>query len=205
MSRYEVKGSEGEYQPGSDGRVLKNNLNLTDPADIALAETELLAALYQKIFNDFPHELSLQTLFNWHRWWLGNLYGWAGQIRTVNMAKPDIYFATPLQINRLLEKFDGTYLQKFSTLSDMPDAELAAFLAEMHVEFILIHPFREGNGRIARLLLDVMATKAGLQPLDYQRWDENKNFYFKAIQAGRDGDYQYIEQLIQDTIKQQED
>jgi cell filamentation protein len=34
-------------------------------------------------------------------------------------------------------------------------------LAEIHVEFVLIHPFREGNGRIARLLADVMACLAG--------------------------------------------
>lgn len=86
----------------------------------------------------------------------------------------------------------------------MSDEELVAFLAEMHVAFILIHPFREGNGRISRLLLDVMAAKAGAQPLDYSLWDEHKEFYFKAIQAGRDGDCQHVERLIRDVLEGQQ-
>lgn len=61
-------------------------------------------------------------------------------------------------------------------------------------------PLREGNGRISRLLLDVMAAKAGAQPLDYSLWDEHKAFYFKAIQAGLGGDFQYVERLIRDVL-----
>lgn len=77
-------------------------------------------------------------------------------------------------------------------------------LPERQFEFILIHPFREGNGRISRLLLDVMAAKAGAQPLDYSLWDRHKDFYFKAIQAGRDGDYQYVAQLTRDVLEEQQ-
>ena len=47
--------------------------------------------------------------------------------------------------------------------------ELVSYLAECHVEFILIHPFREGNGRLSRLLCDVLSVLAGgltgLQPV----------------------------------------
>ena len=49
-----------------------------------------------------------------------------------------------------------------------------------------------------------MATKAGAEPLDYSLWDEHKDFYFKAIQAGRDGDYQYVERLIRDVLEAQQ-
>jgi len=82
----------------------------------------------------------------------------------------------------------------------MDGEPLIAFLAETHAEFILIHPFREGNGRIARLLLVV---KAGAQPLDYSLWNEHKDYYFKAIQAGRDGGYQFIERLVLDVLETQ--
>lgn len=64
----------------------------------------------------------------------------------------------------------------------------------------MIHPFREGNGRIARLLLDVIADKTGFALLNYDLWDENKAFYFKAIQAGVAGDYQHMERLISDVL-----
>jgi cell filamentation protein len=47
-------------------------------------------------------------------------------------------------------------------------------LAVTHVELILIHPFREGNGRLARLLADVMAVQADRGLLDYTEWDRDR-------------------------------
>lgn len=203
MSRYDVPGSEGEYQPGSGNRVLRNLIGVTDPAEMNIAETELLEDLYIRVFDDFPENIDFGTLCEWHRLWLGNIYCWAGRYRTVDMSKPNIRFASPLQIPKLAKNFETRYLGRFSELPDMDDDALVEFLAETHVEFILIHPFREGNGRISRLLLDVMAVKAGAQPLDYSLWDQHKEFYFKSVQAGRDGDYQHIERLIRDVMEEQ--
>lgn len=201
MSRYNISGSEGEYQQGSDERVLRNLAGIVDPIDMNIAEAELLEALYMQVFEDFPERLAFQTISKWHHAWLGNLYSWAGQFRTVDMSKLDISFASPLQLERLSENFESQYLTHFNELADMSDDKLVEFLAEVHVEFILIHPFREGNGRISRLLLDVIAVKAGAQPLDYTLWDQHKDFYFKSIQAGRDGDYQYIQRLVRDVLE----
>ncbi|ATH77936.1 Fic/DOC family protein [Halomonas sp. C22] len=203
MSRYEVSGSESEYQPGSEDKVLKNLAGIDDPADMNIAETELLAALYIQVFDTFPETVDFKRIRHWHRAWLGNVYDWAGQYRTVDMSKPDIRFASPLQIHRLAQAFENQYLARFATLPEMGDEQLVSFLAEMHVEFILIHPFREGNGRISRLLLDVMAVKAGAQPLDYSLWNEHKDYYFKAIQAGLEGDYQFVERLVRDVLSAQ--
>lgn len=203
MSRYDIAGSEGEYQQGSNNKVLRNFPGLTDPEEMNIAETELLEDLYVQVFDDFPEELAFQTLCQWHRAWLGNVYSWAGRYRTVDMSKPNIRFAAPLQIPKLAQKFEAQYLSCFAELPEMSDEQLVVLLAEMHVEFILIHPFREGNGRISRLLLDVMAVKAGAQPLDYTLWEDHKDFYFKAIQAGRDGDCQYVERLIRDVLEEQ--
>lgn len=204
MSRYDITGSEGEYQPGSDNKVLRNLPGITNPEEMNIAETDLLTDLYIQVFDNFPEKLTFQTLCQWHRAWLGNVYKWAGESRTVDMSKPNIRFASPVQIPKLAEQFEAQYLLPYTALPEMSDEELVAHLAEMHVEFILIHPFREGNGRISRLLLDVMATKAGAQPLDYSLWDKHKDFYFKAIQAGRDGDYQHVERLIRDVLEGQQ-
>ncbi|MEA2118975.1 Fic/DOC family protein [Halovibrio sp. HP20-50] len=203
MSRYVVSGSEGEYQPGSENRVLGNLVEITDPTEMNIAETELLDALYMHVLDALPETLTFQSICQWHRAWLGNVYLWAGEYRTVDMSKPNIRFASPIQIARLTKEFEEQYLSRFAELPKMGDEQLVAFLAEMHVEFILIHPFREGNGRISRLLLDVMAVKAGAQPLDYTLWNEHKDYYFKAIQAGRDGGYQFIERLVRDVLETQ--
>src|SRR3546814_7731852 len=68
--------------------------------------------------------------------------------------------------------------------------QLTEAIAVTHVEFILMHPFREGNGRISRLLADVMAVQAGHGPLDYSSWEQNKPDYILAIQQGLDRNYE---------------
>lgn len=48
-----------------------------------------------------------------------------------------------------------------------------------------------------------MAVQAGFEPLNYKLSEEHKAFYFKGIQAGLGGDYQHVERLIRNTLKQQ--
>ncbi len=68
----------------------------------------------------------------------------------------------------------------------MTDVELVNALAIVHIEFILTHPFREGNGRLSRLLAMIMALQAGRPILDFSWMDTNKDQYFSAVQAGLD-------------------
>lgn len=73
--------------------------------------------------------------------------------------------------------------------------------AEMaEVELILIHPFRDGNGRLARLLADVMAAQSGRGPLDYASWDAEKSRYFGAIKKGLDRSYTTMETLVKQAL-----
>ncbi len=75
-------------------------------------------------------------------------------------------------------------------------------LAEVHVELVLIHPFREGNGRIARLLSVLMALQAGLPPLDFSDLQgAEREAYFAAIQAGMDRDYRPMERVFSRVIE----
>ncbi|HSO81390.1 Fic family protein, partial [Thiocapsa sp.] len=78
---------------------------------------------------------------------------------------------------------------------------LADAIAVVHVELILIHPFREGNGRISRLLAGVMALQAGWPELDFTSWDANKDAYFAAIQAGLEN-YEPMRMLVKQVLRQ---
>ena len=72
-------------------------------------------------------------------------------------------------------------------------------LAEVHVE---IHPFREGNGRIARLLSVLMALQAGLPPLNFSQLRATKrDEYFAAVQSGMDRDYKLMERIFSEVIE----
>lgn len=202
MSRYDISSSEGDFQPDGEEGVLLNRLGLTLKRDIDDAETELLDALYTRVLIQSRSSVTFKDIKHWHHQWLGNLYEWAGALRTVNMSKGEFHFAAATQLPRLIDEFENEYLSRFSTLSDMSDKEVVKYLAQSHVEFILIHPFREGNGRLSRLLMNVMAIEAGFGPLDFQLWEDNKIFYFKSIQAGATGNYQYIERLVRDVLEQ---
>jgi len=190
-NRYQAGESQGAFQPGSHDRVLRNKLGVTTPEDMAELELMLLQKLYEAVLADVsPSEaLTLAHLKTWHRRWLGNVYEWAGQERSVNMNKGGFHFAVAAQIPRLLTLFERDCLARFTPCHRLEREDLIEAIAVPHVEFILIHPFREGNGRLSRLLADVMAVQAGQGPLDYSAWDAGKIGYFTAIQAGVAGDY----------------
>lgn len=127
----------------------------------------------------------------------------AGQERSVNLAKGGFHFAAAAQLPRLLYEFQRACLARFTPSYDMSGDELVTALSVTHVELVLMHPFREGNGRIARLLSDVMAVQAGHDILNYSRWNENREEYYAAIQHGLAKNYEPMEALFKAVIKNQ--
>lgn len=180
MSKYELNSAEERYQPGSGDLVLANKLGIID-------EQEMEA-------------LAFEHISRWHRQWLGNVYDWAGRLRNANLTKDGFQFAAADRIPLLLDGFEKQFLARSGELKSLARSGLVSYLAECHVEFILIHPFREGNGRLSRLLCDMLAVLAGKGLLDYSLWDEHKAFYFKAIQAGVSGNYSPMMQLVSDIL-----
>ena len=73
----------------------------------------------------------------------------------------------------------------------------ARALAEAHVELVLIHPFREGNGRVARILAVLMGLQAGLPALYFDKLSGRKRQeYFAAVRAGLDRNYEPMTKLF---------
>lgn len=198
--KYRTYGSEVEYEPNAEDQVLKNKLHIKTLSEMNQAENRLLLRMYESLFLPEFQVLQLNTdvLMHWHYQWLGPLYEWAGQLRTVHMSKGTFPFASAHLLATLLHQYEQQFLFHYPRLSLYSLDELWVYLAQSHVEFILIHPFREGNGRLGRLLLDVMATQAGFTPLDYSWWDQNKAYYVGAIHAGLMGDYMPMQRLIKD-------
>lgn len=196
--RYNAGPSQNAYEPGSHDEVLRNKLGVTDVDEMAEVELLLLEKLYQAVLVEALPDwlLRVADMQTWHRRWLGNVYGWAGEERSVNIAKGDFQFAAAAQIPRLLTVFERDCLARFTPCHDLGDVQLIEAIAMTHVEFILIHPFREGNGRLSRLLADVMTVQAGHDPLDYSAWDADRPAYFSAIQSGMAGDYAPMNRLV---------
>lgn len=201
--RYDASGTpEGEYQPGSENKVLLNKLGIIDPEEMDDIELQLLEQLYESVMNSVSVDqiITVSELCEWHRKWLGNVYEWAGKIRSVNMSKGNFSFAAVQQIPRLLAELDKSYLSVYTPCNELNDLALVEALSIIHVEFILIHPFREGNGRLARLLANVMALQAGKSEIDFGSWDQNKDAYFASIHAGLGGNYKPMEDLFRQVL-----
>lgn len=202
MSKYELHSAEQRYQPGSGDSVLANKLGIIDVDEMEALESGLLLMLYEELFiEDQPLSLlAFEHIRVWHRQWLGNVYDWAGKLRNANLTKDGFQFAAANRIPVLIAGFDKQYLSRSGELKNLTRPELVSYLAECHVEFSLIHPFREGNGRLSRLLFDMLSVLAGKGVLDYSLWDEHKIFYFKAIQAGVSGNYRPMVQLVSNIL-----
>jgi cell filamentation protein len=184
--RYDTSGNlEAQFEPGSNDSVLKNKLGIHGASEMDDIELDLLIQLYNQIpdWVEKDQKLSTADIREWHRRWLGNVYTWAGQYRTVNMGKGEFQFAAATQIDRLMDVLDRDFLSYYTPCSNMTEEQLIEAIAKIHVELILIHPFREGNGRISRILANVMAMQAGKPELDFSEWDEKKERYFSATQS----------------------
>lgn len=162
--RYDTADNiEAQHEPGSANPVLANKLGILDPGEMDDVELDLLNRLYDDVLGSFEanQRITVADVCEWHRRWLGNVYVWAGKYRTLNMRKGDFPFAASGQIPRLMDGFDKEVLSVHTPCTGVSEDQLAAAIAVVHVELILIHPFREGNGRLSRLLASIMALQAG--------------------------------------------
>jgi cell filamentation protein len=157
-----------------------------------LRALEELAARYAA-----DHSFTAADVRRIHKIWLGRIYSWAGQYRRVNLTKGHFSFAAAAQIPKLMGDFEKGSLQQFTPCRPGPIAEVARALAVVHVELVLIHPFREGNGRVARLLAVLMGLQAGLPALYFERFSgPNRQRYFAAVRTGLDRNYEPMQGLF---------
>ena len=136
------------------------------------------------------HRFTADDICALHRLWLGPIYPWAGEYRSVNIGKAGFQFAHAPLIAGLMSELDRGALRRHTPCREANDADVARALAEVHAELILVHPFREGNGRLARLLALLMALQAGLPPLDFSPLSgRGRHAYIAGIHAAMDRDY----------------
>ena len=202
--RYDTTGNiEAQFEPDSNDRVLANKLSISDPEEMDDIELGLLNRLHEDVIGsvDADQPITVADVCEWHRSWLGNVYVWAGRYRTLNMGKGDFHFAASGQIPRLMGKLDKEILPIHTPCTGMSEDHLTEAIAVVHVELILIHPFREGNGRLSRLLASVMALQAGWPELDYTPWDDCKTNYVASIQAGMT-DYEPMKSLVRRVLRE---
>ena len=120
-----------------------------------------------------------------HAYLFGGLYDFAGQIRTVNIAKGGFQFAMAQFLPQTL-----------TTIEQMPETNFEE-IADKYVEMNIAHPFREGNGRATRIWLDLILKKQLQKCVDWSKID--KNDYLNAMQKSV-ADSSDIKRLLQSAL-----
>jgi len=195
---------EDQFEPGSRGRVLKNKLGITSAREMAKHEKEAQLRALEKLvdFYQSDHRFTAGDICYIHKTWLSDIYEWAGKYRQVKMDKNGFPFAYPEQIPKLMTEFEEGPLRQFTPCLFKSREEVIKALAVVHTELVLIHPFREGNGRVTRMLAILMALQAGLPPLDFGGLTgKKKKEYIEAIHAGFQGNYKPMEEIFKSVIR----
>lgn len=152
--------------------ALQNKLGLTDELELAREEERIskqkALVLYDTgLLNTFPVG-TFAGLAMIHKYLFEDIYEFAGQMRTVNIAKGNFRFAPVMYLRPALESID-----------QMPQSTFDEII-EKYVEMNVAHPFREGNGRSTRIWLDSILKKKLHQVVDWSRVD--KSDYLMAME-----------------------
>ena len=152
--------------------VLDNKLGITDSAELARAEEQISKKKAVWLFEsgrlDELDAGSFAALSEIHRVLFGEIYDFAGVLRTVNISKGNLRFAPVMYLEASI-----------SNIEEMPYSTFDE-IVEKYVEMNIAHPFREGNGRSARIWLDLMLKQGIQQVVDWSKVD--KDDYLMAME-----------------------
>jgi len=202
--RYDVTGNvEAEYVD-AEKTVLRNRPGLTELTALQAAEEVALARAYRTLLcevrTDTP--LNCDLLRHIHATIFGDLYEWAGRWRTVWVSKPGTTWPAPDFLDRNMEEYDRAVLRKHPASSIRDDERFCAAAGEIQGEFLVIHPFREGNARTIKLATDLLAAQTGRPLLAYDQTEEAADEYIEAAKAAFKRQYGPLTEIIRRALVQ---
>lgn len=152
--------------------VLENKLGIGDLSELAHAEEKISKSkallLFEEGLLDTFEVGTFKGLSQIHRFLFGDIYDFAGEIRSVNIAKGGFRFASVMYLKEAL-----------NNIEQMPQSDFDEII-EKYVEMDVAHPFREGNGRSMRIWLDAILKKEIGRVVDWSRVD--KDDYLLAME-----------------------
>ncbi len=174
--------------------MLENKLNITDQIELAKAEEKISKKKAKQLFDlGDINNIEVGTfagLAYIHAYLFGDIYDFAGKIRTVNIAKGNFRFAPVMYLEASLKYIEA-----------MPQGSFEQII-EKYVEMNVAHPFREGNGRATRIWLDLMLKKEIRQVVDWNLVDKEE--YLSAMQRSTVKDLE-IKALLHQALTNQID
>lgn len=152
--------------------ALENKLGITSSPELAEAEERISKKKALELFEngilDTLEAGNFSALKAIHKYLFDEIYDFAGEVRTVNIAKGNFRFAPLMYLEAALENIDKMPQSTFDEI------------VEKYVEMNIAHPFREGNGRSTRIWLDCIFKKELGKVVDWSKVD--KEDYLLAME-----------------------
>lgn len=130
--------------------ILRNRLGIREAAELAAQEATLSSIRIAQLERRFiPGDYDLAHLKATHGYIFGEMYSWAGELRTVRIAKGGDLFALPEHVGPYLTTLLAD-LARENSLQGLEREQFVERLTHYYAEINAVHPFREGNGRARR-------------------------------------------------------
>jgi cell filamentation protein len=172
--------------------ILENKLNIDNQIDLAKAEEKISKQKAKQLFDSGDiNKVEVGTFTGLafiHAYLFDDIYHFAGQVRTLNIAKGNFRFAPLMYLKQSLEYIDGMLQNNFDRI------------IEKYVEMNIAHPFREGNGRAMRIWLDLILKKEITQVIDWNLVDKKE--YLSAMERSVVNDVE-IKNLLRQALTDQ--
>ena len=191
-----IEGSKLTYRETAD--LLEKGLSPSQKPIEDIKEAEA----HDRVFNEaLRHKkgLSMQTILMWHtKLFEETKPDIAGRVRTHQMAISGSQFMppSPVEVQPLLREFYRWYDRNKRS---MHPVELAA---EVHLRFVTIHPFVDGNGRMSRLLMNFVLNRHGFPLLNIPY--KGRRGYYTALERSqvKENDSTFIQWLFRRYLKE---
>ncbi|MDQ7915601.1 Fic family protein [Pseudomonas sp. 102515] len=163
-------GQDPYCYPGTT--TLRNLLDIQDDGLLAAAERDLSRLAAGELTFELP-PYDLGYLCRLHRLLFQDIYAWAGELRTLDIAKNSTRFCT---VQRLIPEADKLFnrLRAKNWFEGHPRDALIVLSAEFYGDLNMVHPFRDRNGRAQRLLFEHLIINGGYQidwsPVGRDEW-----------------------------------
>ena len=164
--------------------ISENKPNISNQADISRTEEKISKQKARQLFDSKDIEKvevgTFSGLVFIHTYLFEDIYHFAGQIRTVNISKGYFRFAPVMYLKQSLEYIDRMPQNNFDEI------------IEKYVEMNIAHPFREGNGRVTRIWLDLILKKEIAKVIDWNLVDKEEYLSSMERSVVKDIEIKYL-------------
>ncbi len=201
LMKYKTKIKDATYSDDISGLLLDTSRQYTlqeiyiyEAKNITKATLKYLSAKPDKKLAPFDYEWLLQL----HYEMFGDVWQWAGKLRKVELSIGIKAYMIPIELKKLVD--DLRYWQEHKTFG------IIEIASRIHHRAVQIHPFKNGNGRWARMLANIYLKQNGLAPT---KWNENllskenphRDKYILALKKADNGDYSKLVKMQSNSFK----